>query len=418
MKKIAIFIIAILLAAGLQGFFRDFAENPADIGDRETGDILLPGFYMQGGFANNHLSVGDLSMFEEEHVLTDSEKELLTSDDLNFAGYGTVNLLGFGFKNWEIGVNSYVRGYLGDIDKEFMELIFNGNTADDYQTSAIGDTYFYHFIKTNLDWAYPKGLNLASLPVVRISNKDSGRFVLTVEDVLNYMREMDIYLGARASLYTSEGYAEVMESTQNAISSEDSLYYDYQFMAVYTDADIQDIGDNNSFGFGLGLKMKLPDGWFYFSVDDLGTKLTYSGLNYNQYSGTHLDQLDFINEDHEAFDESETAEDESYDKDVELKFDPSITVGAEYYLGKGFDVMMKYQNCDYKLDGFFLGTTYRPVEWLPIKLTYGSGDVDSYSMKFGFDTESFEIVFGLTSYNGLFNGAKGYGGDFGIRFKF
>ncbi|MCF7912398.1 MAG: hypothetical protein K9M99_07710 [Candidatus Cloacimonetes bacterium] len=419
MKQIAILIIIILFSvSGLQGFFRDFAENPADIGDRTSGDVILPVFYFQGGFANNNLSMSDMNMFEEDHVLTDSEKDLLSSSDLNFTGYGKINLLAFGFKNWEIGINSHIRGNLSDFDQEFMEIVLTGNSAESYQTTALSDSYMYQFIKINFDWAYPQGLNLASLPVVRISNKESGGFVLGLEEVLNYMREMDIYLGARVNYYNSSGYAEVLESSQNFTTSEDSLYVDNHFKAVYTGTDTLNMGGNNAFGFGLGLKCELPDGWFYFSVDDLGAQLTYSDLHYNEYINNHIDYLDFIDEDHQEIDGSETVENEKYDEDVILKLDPSITVGAEYNLGKGFDVMAKYRSCDYRLDGFFLGTTYRPVEWFPLKLTYGNGDVDSYAFKFGFDTESFEIMFGMTSYNGLFNGAKGYGGDFGIKFKF
>ena len=418
MRRIIILFIAILLAVSLQGFFRDFAENPADIADRESGDIILPGFYINGGFSNNHLKVSDLSMFEEGHVLTQSEKDVLTSSNLNFSGYGSFNLFACGYRNWELTMTSNIRSYIGDIDKEFMQILFSGNDEDQYNTSAMSDTYLYQFIKLSFDWAYPKSVNLSLIPPARISNKESGSFVLKLESVLNYLRETDIYLGARVNVYNSAGYAEVMESEQELISSQDSLYAESHVSIIHTDYDTLSITGNYSTGFGLGLKMKLPNGWMYFNVDDLGTKLTYSDLVYSDYYNYHLDYLNFIDEDHEAIDESETVESEDYGKDREVKLDASLTFGVEYYVGRGFDVMAKYQSCDYLLDGLFLGTTYRPLEWLPIKLTYGNGDVDSYSFKFGVDSESMELMLGGTYYNGLFNAAKGYGADFGIKFKF
>ena len=418
MRRAIILFIAVMLAVSLQGFFRDFAENPADIANRESGDIILPGLYMNGGFTNNHLTINDLGMFDQDHVLTESEKDNLSSSNLNFTGYGAITLLGFGFRNWEVGMTSHIRGNLGDLDKEFMQVLFNGNDQDIYNTNAMEDTYFYQFIKLNLDWAYPKSVSLAAIPPVRISNKESGAFVIKLESTLNYLREMDIYMGARLSVYNSAGFAKVLESDQEFISSPDSLYAVSHVKAIYTDFDTLSTTGDFSTGFGLGFKMKLPDGWMYFNIDDLGVNLTYSDLVYSDYYNYHLDYLNFIDEDHESIDESETVDSEDYGKDEVITLDPSISVGMDYYLGKGFNVMAKYQSCDYLLDGLFLGTTYRPLAWLPIKLTYGNGDVDSYSFKFGVDSESFELMIGGTSYNGIFNAAKGYGGDFGIKFKF
>lgn len=418
MRRLIILFILIIVSIGLQGFFRDFAENPADLGDRESGDIILPLFFINGGFSNNHLKASDLSMFEVDHVLTQSEKDQLSSSNLNFAGYGSINLLAFGYQNWELTMTSHIRGYMGDIDKEFMQILFSGNDEDQYNTSAMNDTYFYQFIKFSFDWAYPKNVNLSLIPPVRISNKESGSFVLKLESVLNYLRETDIYLGARVNLYNSAGYAEVMESEQELISSQDSLYAESHVRAIHTDYDTLSITGNYSSGFGLGLKMKLPNGWMYFSVDDIATKLTYSDLVYYDYYNYHLDYLNFIDESHDAIDESETVEGEDYEGDRVVELAPSITFGVEYYVGRGFDVMAKYESCDYLLDGLFLGTTYRPLEWLPFKLTYGNGDVDSYNFKLGIDSESFELMLGGTYYNGLFNAAKGYGADFGIKFKF
>ncbi len=418
MKRIILLLIFVIVAVSLQAFFRDFSENPADLGNRESGDVILPLFYFNGGMANNNLSMNDLGMFEAGHELTNSEKDLLTSSDLNFTGFGCLNILSFGFKNWEFTMKSHVTGYIGNFDKEFMELTFYGNDEGYYETSAMSDSYAYQFIKGSFDWAYPHNLNLSIIPAARISNKDSGKFVLKMEGVLNYLREMDIYLGARLNWYNALGYGEVADSHQEFISDEDSLYTYNHMHYIYSDPDAISGGGNSTLGFGLGLKAALPDGWFYLNLDDLGAKLQYSDLLHSEYNNFHLDYLDFIDEEHEAIDESDTIEGEPYEEDVYVNLKPTVSVGAEYNLGRGFAVMAKYLSCDYMIDGIFLGTTYRPLQWLPIKLTYGNGDVDTYNIKFGFDTESFELLFGMTNYNGLFNGAKGYGGDFGIKFKF
>ena len=417
-QKIQIIIILIILGINSYGFFDDFDENPAQLGTRQFGYLLPPLFWAEGGFANSNLSIGDLGMFEEGHELTNSEIDILTSDDLNFNLYSRFTLLSFGYKNWELTNNSYIRGYLGDFDKEFMEFTFEGNEAGKYyKTSAMSNTYLYQFVKTRFSWSYPQGLSFSSLPGIQISNKNSGGFMVKLEQILNYMREMDIYLGANLNLYNSFGYAEVAESHQEFVSGADSLYTYNRIKYIYSDPD-EVTSRSTSFGLGLGMKMALPNGWFHFSLDDLGGKLKYSDLLYSEMNSFHLDYLNFLDEEHEAIDESDEIEEEPYEGYLEVKLAPSVTVGLEYDLGKGFSAMAKYRNCDYMLDGFFMGTTYRPLDWLPINLNIGLGGVDSFNFKFGVDHGSFAILFGMTNYNGLFNGAKGYGGDLGVKFKF
>jgi hypothetical protein len=147
MKKITIAIFLLLALMQAFGYFEDFSENPAFIGGREFGDIILPAFDFTGGFNNNHISLSDLGMFEKDHVLTESEKAKLSSADLNFSGYERMNILSFGFGNWEFSINDHTTGYLGNLDKEFMSMTLYGNTEDTYQTSAGRDSYAYHFIK-------------------------------------------------------------------------------------------------------------------------------------------------------------------------------------------------------------------------------------------------------------------------------
>jgi hypothetical protein len=419
MKRIILILVLVTVCCTLQGFFSDFSENPAQISDRESGDIILPLFSLSGGITNNHLFLSDFAMFEEDHVLTDSEKKKLTAKDFNLQGYGTFNLLSFGYRNWELSFNSNIKGSFGNIDKEFLEIIFKGNDIDKhYKTSLMSDTYAYQFMRGNFTWGYPGSLNLSSIPMLTIATKDSNGFITALENTVNYLRETDIYLGASVSWYNSLGYAEVVDSRQEFVTTADSLYASSKIKLIYSDYDSVSTSGNNSFGFGLGMKIALPNGWFHFSIDDIGARLKYSDLLYTESSDYYRDFMEYLDEEYEAENESEIIEDEIYDGDREINISSSVSIGAEYNVGRGFGVMAKYLKCHYLIDGFFLGTTYRGLEWLPVKLTYGNGEVDTCNLKFGFETNSFEILFGLTNYNGLFNAACGYGGDFGIKFKF
>ncbi|MCF7919369.1 MAG: hypothetical protein K9N06_05595 [Candidatus Cloacimonetes bacterium] len=418
MNKIILTIILVFMTVQVFGYFEYFSENPAAIGDRTYGDIILPGFDFRGGFSNNSLKMSDLSMFEKGHLLTDGEKAKLAGSDLSFSGYGRVNLLGLGFRNWEFSINNHTKGYLGNIDKEFLEMALYGNEEEGYMQSAISDSYFYNFIKGKFNWTYPRGLNLSFIPSVRLADKNSSGFVYTLENILNYCLEMNIYLGGNINFYNANGYGKVLESTQELVSCADSLYYRYDLDVIYTDPDMQDINSGLSWGFGLGMKLELPGGWFHFGVDDIGSTFHYDGLVRGHYTHYYIDYLDLFNEDYEPIDEGNEIDDEPYPDGADEKINPTLVIGAEYKVLEKVQVMAKYLSCDYRNDGFFLSSTYRPLSWTPLRLTYGVGEIDSYKFDFGFDTESFEILMGFISYDGVFNGAKGYGADFGIRFKF
>lgn len=416
MKRITLFVIILFVAVSLWSDFGNFPENPATIGGRTYGDIVLPGFSMDGGIRNSLFEFSTVEMFEKGHVLTESEKEILTSGDLSFNGYGRFNMIQFGHKNWEFSLNSHMKGNIGSLNQDYLKLIFYGNSEDSYSEDAMGNTLVYQFMKGKLNWAYPKGLNLTFIPIFEFANKNSSEFIYYIEDGLNYIREMNLYLGANLNFYNANGYGEVLESKQEFITSPDSLYYSINANAVYTDQD--EISSDLVMGIGLGMKLQLPKGWIHFGMDDLGAKLEYSNLMQKRYTRVFTDYLDLLDDDHEAIEEEDDQEEMPYDGSREVKLNPTVVFGVEHELGYGFSGMIKYLSCDYMLDGFFMGVDYRGLNWMPLNLTYGAGDISTYRLGIGFDTKVFEMNMGFIGYEGIFNASKGYGGDFGIRFKF
>lgn len=418
MKRIIILMIITAIASNSWCVFERFNENPAQIGGRQFGDIVLPGFAMTGGIRNSTLSISDFSMFEKDHVLTDGEKSTLTASNFNLTGFGKFTLLRFGYKNWEFSMDSHIKGNLGDIGKNYLKLVFYGNSLDSYHEQALSETYGYQFMKGKFTWTNPEGYNMSFIPIFDFATKESPEFVYYLQDGMNFIREMKLYIGANVNLYNANGYGEVLRSNQAFITSPDSAYYAVDFKYVHTDTSDITINTGINLGFGLGMKLELPKGWIHFGLDDLGAELEYDNLQVDSYSKEFTDYLDLLDDDHEAIEEENDLDVMAYDGSRKVKLDPTVVFGVEHEIGWGFSVMGKYLKCDYMLDGYFLGIDYRLATWMPLNFTLSSGDVNSYRMGFGFDTKEFQMVFGVTQYDGMFNASKGLGSDFGIRFKF
>ncbi len=408
MKKIIITIFILTLSFALFGNYDFFPENPANNADRSYSQIHLPFFTYEVNTNNTLLMLDDMLMFQTGHQLTDDEKSILTADDFIIDFNTSISLLNFGHKNWNFEFDLKTYGNVEILDKMYSNLVIYGNDTNiQYTSNTCEGSNVFSFWRATLNYAYPKGVSLGMIPKL-FPKKESNSFV-------EYLRDMTLYVGANINLDYSMMYASIDESSQNFGSMDDSLYYHYKAHFEYTDEG--SVGRLTP-SIGFGVKAVIFNGNFHAQIDDIFMQLNYKNLAGGWYDKYYRNDLFYFDEDYEAIEETFVEDDTTRVKNRYVKFKPSVSVGMDYTILKGLQVMGKYINNQHSYkNGFSLGAGY---QWkcLPLQAVMGYDDNIYYEFKTGLIFNKFEWMVGSTFYHGFFRYGKGLGLNSAMMFKF
>lgn len=387
-------IVALSVLLGAEGLFYD---NPAGYAHRTGWEMNIPFVSGQFNFSNSSLSLNDLSMFEEGHVLTDSEKKKLVDDDLLTNIHFAMEPLSFGMQNWQFRQRVHLMAHANLLKKEFSRIVFYGNEIDTlYSVNALEGSKALAFTKSSLAWSYPQDIAL-----------DGLLDAVHADSTLSFLRGLSLNLGAQMNVYYGAAYGEVLESSQDFGSFPDSNFYDVNMRYGYTD-DQSDGGVTA--GFGLGMQLNLPRGAFHFYMDDIFfSQMTFNDLAGGEYQAHYVDSLLYLQEDFEPFDESNENDSLRIAK-RKVRVSPTMIWGLEYDVYQGINVLARIQRSDYLAnDGLSVGAKYIVNNWWPVGFRFGGSESTFYEFTSGVQSNRFIWDVGVTWYDGLFNGARGIG---------
>ncbi len=407
MKKIIFIALVILFSLPIFALFEFYTENPANIAKRDYTQILFPGLTYNLNFNNSLLRFNDISIFEEGNVLTNSDKKLLTSENIRLFGSLNTTFIDVGWQNWNLAIKAFAFFDVEVMDKKYSEIIFYGNQTDEnYETNVGKGSEGFGMWKTAFTYAYPKDLSLGMIP---------GLFSKQSEGILAELRDMPINVGARFNINHSLAYGGVVESRQQFGSVPDSTYYDIYAKYAYSDEDTQGM---TSASLGFGLKTEFMGATIHFSLDDIFLQLSYDDLAGGEISQVGTDSLLYFQEDHEIY-EYENIENDSLRLGSRTRsINPSFSLGVEYTFLDKIDAVMKYSSSELSnQDGFLLGGSYE-LGVLPIQAFYGNNGSSYYQFVSGLKFNKFEWKVGATFYHGFFRYAKGLGLSSEFKIKF
>ncbi len=408
MKKILITLITLTLSLALFGNFDFFPENPANNADRPNSQIHIPFSAYEMNVNNSILRFDDMLMFQTDHQLTDGEKSVLTADDFILDFNTSHDFINFGHKYWNFNFGLKTFGNVEVLDKMYSNLVIYGNdTNRPYESNTGEGSTVFSFWRATLDFAYPKGLSFGMIPGL-FPEEESSSFV-------EYLRDMTLYVGANVNLDYSMMYASIDASSQKFGSMDDSLYYQYKAHFKYTDEG--SVGRLTP-SIGFGVKAKIFNGNFHAQIDDIFMQLNYKNLGGGWYEKYYRNDLLYFDEDYEAIEETFAEDDSTRVKNRYVKFNPSVSVGMDYTILDGLQIMAKYINNQHSYkNGFSLGAGYQ-WRWLPFQAALGYDDNIYYEFKTGLIFDRFEWQTGATFYHGFFRYGKGIGLNSSMMVKF
>jgi hypothetical protein len=408
MKKSIIILTFVLISISLFADFGFFPENPADLAQRNYSQITIPGVSYELSLNNTFLRFDDLNLFQKGRILSESEKNLLTNEDITVFGNFNTSLVNFGHKNWNFSIKTLASCDIEVLEKMYTKFVFSGNESDVHYTGDNGEgSNALVFLKTSFDYAYPKPLNFGMIP---------GLFPSETNNIfLSGLRDLPIYVGANINLNYSLQYAGIVESEQYFGTFKDSTYYSIYTRFMNTDAESS---GQLSPSFGFGLKVPFYSGNFHFNIDDLFLQLTYRDLEGWIYAKSVTDSLDLMQTYYEAVEHVNIENDTIRTKSKTVKINPSFTIGAEYQFFNKLDVMMRYTNDQFSYNNGFYTAAGIKLGGLPFQFGLGYRENVFYQIKTGLNFKKFEWMIGTTSYYGFFRYARGFGIQSEIRIKY
>jgi len=408
MRRIIITISILVLSYSLFANFNFFPDNPANIANRNYSQITFPGLTYEFNVNNSLLRFDDINLFQEGRRLKESEKTMLTSDNIDLYGNFNTTLVDFGKENWNFSIKTIVTFDVELLDKMYTKLVFYGNESDVVYVSHNSEgSKAFAFCKASLDYAYPEALNLGMIPRL-FPFETENKFV-------SGLRDLPVYVGGKINLNYSLVYAGVVESRQEFGTLPDSTFYDIYTRFLYTDEDYS--GKLNP-SFGFGLKVPFYSGFFHLSMDNIFLQLRYEDLAGGEYSKVVTDSLLWLQEGHEAFEYENIENDSIHAESKTLKINPSFCIGAEYQFFNKLDVMMRYTNNQFAyIDRFYTaaGIQYGKI---PLQIGLGYDENVYFQFKTGLNFNKFEWMIGSTFYHGFFRYAKGIGFQSAIKIKY
>ncbi len=365
-----------------------FPENQASYSSREYSQIRLPGSDFQIGVSNDAFNYSGfekmLNICQTDYTLTDGDRDFLTENDFNFKTHNNLTALDFGSWNWNFSSKFVAYGNLVNLSSNFLSFIFEGNMDS---TAMMG----------------LKDMNPAdgseALVFMKSSFVYSKKQPIYIDNFLDFdFLNFTFCPGFSVNVYSPIYYAKV--ETDNFDITDSSA--DISFTKYKSDDD--EFFSGFGLGMGVGVKMEIPDGWIYLSVDDLMGSMSYNKVKKEKIE-IEIDLPGSVD-----FDEQEILEEALYNHTVFL--DPTVVFGLERYLTKDFSYMVKIKDCEYALDdGYSAGFNYMPNLHCPMQVIVGSGQDNKmfYKLKAGLVFSYFESNIAFFFFDGFLSSAKGYG---------
>jgi len=387
--------------------FDSNSENPAGIAHRNYAQLYFPGLTYDLNISNSLLQLDDINMFREGKVLSEKDKKILTSGNLDLLGSFKTTALDFGYKNWNFSVEAITCWEAKLLDNTYSKIVFYGNELNKaYETHAGKGSEAFGFVKTSVTYAYPHDLSLGMIP---------GLFPEKADGILGTLKDMPINVGARLNLNRALAYGGVLESDQQFGSMPDSAYYNIYGKVAYSDEDTK---GKLSPSFGFGLQTTFGDGKFNFSLDDIGLKLSYDDLAGGEISKVVTDSLLYLQNNFESYEYENIENDSLRISSIKKTFNPSFSIGVEYNFWEKLDAILKYSSSQISNnDGLLVGASYN-LGCMPLQAFYGNNGISYYQFNTGLRFNHFEWEVGATFYHGFFRYTKGIGLNSGMVFKF
>jgi len=383
----------------------EITDNPASLAYNNRWELELPLLNYELNLDNSLLNLDNLDIFDKSkydngHIMSNQDKEILTKDDLVLYGAFGTTLVGARYKNFGIKFSGYGKLYAPVLDKKYAQLALYGNETNKiYQFDSGENSRGYVFLKTVLSYAIPREFNLGSL----LRSESSW---------LN----IPFNIGFNLNTYYPGYYAEMKKSSQTFGSLVDSLFYDYEALYYYYD---DKSSGRLSLGLGFGLMSNFGKGRFDFHLDDLFGSLQLNDLAGGEYRGEYSDYLLYFHaDDYEPFDTS-TENDSLRIKKRSYKFSPSIFIGFKYDLYKGIKTLLNYQNSNYLYpNGVSMGVEYAVIDKIPLGFKIGKDENIYFRFNSGLEFRNVSFGFAFTSYYGFFNHARGLGIESSLKIRF
>ncbi|MBN2461332.1 MAG: hypothetical protein JXB60_06965, partial [Candidatus Cloacimonetes bacterium] len=171
MKKIINIItlpVFILLPFYLQAHLSMAYDNPAYPLDCNW-ELIIPAVNFIADMDNSLISLDNLSIFDKDrydngHIMSDEEKEILTAGDLVLSGAFAFDILGVRYRQWGLKLKAlaYFKGKI--LDKQYTEIALYGNETNKiYHFNAGKGAKGYGFFKAALNYNYPHAFDLVKL---------------------------------------------------------------------------------------------------------------------------------------------------------------------------------------------------------------------------------------------------------------
>ena len=393
--KFYFFILIYLLYFPLFADLTFFPENPAIFSERSYTNFEFPIVDFNLMATNDVFTISNIEqinkMLKDDYTLSQEDKDLITKGDFNIESYNRVSLIEFGKRNWNFSSELFAVGSLNNMDKEFLELIFEGagvggTNANDMNkiVSNIGDgSEGKIFIKTKLTYS-----------------KLNPVYLYDIFDFTDI--DATFYPGFNVNIYSPATIANIKGSSQ-IISFGDTAISKTKHEIVYAKSASKKTSFGSGFGFGIGFKMLIEKGWIYFSVDDLMNTMSFKDVEQIKLIKT----IEPNNTQNIIENSSDTTNIAGFS--VELK--PTIVAGIEYYFTKDFSLMLRFKDSEYQLDnGLSTGINYTIAKKYPFQLFGGQANEKMYyTVKTGYLGTKYESTFSFTFYDGFFSQAKGIG---------
>ncbi|MBC8384860.1 MAG: hypothetical protein H8E57_05030 [Candidatus Cloacimonetes bacterium] len=382
-RKLFLCILVIFSFYVIHGIFEVFPQNQAHFAERTHSTLHIPLLNNSFNFSNSILNMNDLQIFTKDHFITSEEKKILTGDDLKFQINFKSDILHFGAKNLDVSFKTFLYGKGKLLESKYAKLVLYGNEQDAYTSNSGENTEGIGFSKLNVVYSLKKAKNIKNIP---------------------------FNVGVNLALYFPSFYGNVPISRQKFGSTYDASYYKYRLHYYYTEGYPK---TKVGIGLGFGMKAKIPKGNIYLSLDDIFANLTYKDMKKFKYEKEYVDSLLYFDTDHEAFEEHLEVDSIRFDETVYLL--PSIEIGVDYKLSDTFSLYLKFNHSEYSYpNGFSLTVGHGADSNYPLFVTIGKDENIYTEFKAGYNYKSYELMFGLTYFDGFFNGSKGVGFQTGL----
>jgi hypothetical protein len=349
---------------------------------------------------NTIISYRNMNIFYEDHYITNKEKELLTKDDLKlFLSYKTP-IIKIGYKNIGFDLSYFMGTNVTLLDKQLSKLVLYGNNKQNYVLHNGDGSLVYGFTKTKISYSYPNSLNLSFIPNMHTKYN-------FLNNSLDFIRNVPIYLGANINFYLPIVYGEVLKSEQRFGTNVQESYADYYLDVIYSDVTEGKYKRKLTAGLGLSMVANFNKGMLFFDLDDIFGGIKFDNLTEKVFEGVFQDSLTHFQSEYETVNNDTIIEGT---KNRYKSLSANLTIGLEYNVYKDFYATLSYKHSKYIYpNGISLKARKIFLGFLPVAAKIGYDKVMNYELSTGIYLTNLEFYFHITTFGGFFNYAKGTG---------